>query len=258
MKCPECGAENRVNVLFCRDCGAQLEHELSDVRATVDRERREEQAKATAGTVRWLLAASIVLVIAGYAFRKAYKDLPGNDVVAFATAPTVDVPPAVTITENNPEFLEELDDKFGVDFPKPAKISATRSVLKNEEKEVKKLRKAAYQQDAVVVKFKASGRADARGLLLGDFYVRPSASAKRKPIHIADVQRMTRRSGTRWGLEEARGLKLEARKSIAVDVPDSGGLTIKLIEITEDGKPKPSAGIRLSDVQRIERLRKGN
>jgi hypothetical protein len=258
VKCPECSAENRVNVLFCRECGAQLEHELSDVRATVDRERRQEQAKATAGTVRWFLAASIVLVIAGYAFRKAYKDLPGNDVVAFATAPTVDVPPAVTITENNPEFLEELDDKFGIDFPKPAKISAARPMLKNEEKEIKKLRKAAYQHDAVVVKFRATGRADARGLLLGDFYVRPSSSAKRKPIHISDVQRMIRRSDSRWGLEEARGLTLEARKSIAVEIPDPDGLTIQLIEITEEGKPKPPAEIRLSEVRRIERLRKGN
>jgi len=256
VKCPECGAENRIDVLFCRECGAQLEHELSDVRATVDRERRQEQAKATARTVRFLLAASIVLVIAGYAFRKAYKALPANHVVAFATAPTVNVPPSATITEDNPQFLEELGDKFGVDFPEPVKIPAARSVLKNEEDEIKKLRKAEYQRNAVVVKFKSPTRADLRGLLLGDFYLHPSASAKHKPIHIADVQQITRRSATRWGLEAARGLDLGAQKSIAVEIPNDATLKIQLVEITDDGKPKPPAETLLSEVRRIEPLRK--
>ena len=40
ITCQKCGAEMAVNRVYCDECGAQLEHDINEVQASVDQENR--------------------------------------------------------------------------------------------------------------------------------------------------------------------------------------------------------------------------
>lgn len=104
LLCKKCGHDNAVNRLYCDNCGAELEHNLEDVRAAVDQEIKRDKARATSIGIRWFLGFSIVVLLVGFLFRRAYKDLPANDIVPFIAAPMVELgePPIYTTAEFGP------------------------------------------------------------------------------------------------------------------------------------------------------------
>ena len=156
MKCPQCQAENRIDRLYCDQCGATLEHKLEDVRAAIDKEIRTEKADAAARGAKWLLAVSIILFFLGRGFRGCYKNLPENDIVAFASAPTVQIDDRITVKVTN----------FGVAIPKPKAIRPPTPAAdkRNVEKE---LQDEAYRRAAVILKHRGS-RTPITGVLLGE------------------------------------------------------------------------------------------
>ena len=89
MICPKCQVENTTRHTYCKACGAELDHSLQNVQASVNKEIKTERVAANALRVRWLLGFSVILFAAGFIFRRNFKELPSNSVVAFAAAAIV-------------------------------------------------------------------------------------------------------------------------------------------------------------------------
>jgi len=231
MKCPKCGAENPINRIYCGECGAELEHDLKEIQATVDQEIRVERARATSRTIRWFLGAAIVLCVVGYYFRRAYKDLPANDLVAFASAPTVQVDDRVCAESN----------EFGVPLPRPRRPAKVGGRV-DEAAMLKELANKAYQRTAVTLKQKGIKRR-LEGLLVGDIvlHITPEGQAQSKAVPAADLRRLRPLDKKLWELE-AQGLKGTIRATI-LDA-DQVVLQILLREAdgttTQQGVPLPN------------------
>lgn len=221
MKCPQCQFENRIERLYCEDCGAPLEHDLRDVQQAVDKEIRQEKAKATARGVRWLLGTGIVLAFIGYYFRAAYKELPENEIVAFATAPTTQINDRVTVTT----------DRFGVSLP-PLKAIRAPNLRRSDITPKNEIRKQAYRRAAV--RLKRRGRDFLEGLLIGDLivYVKLPGSKKPVAVHIADVRHLRPGPGE---LFEIQAVNLPT--AVKVAIPNHRKVRIKLLEPQAGGDP---------------------
>jgi len=229
MKCPRCGAEMPVTRLFCDECGAQLEHEISEVEASVADEIRHERERATAKTVRWLLGVSILLFVAGMLFRRAYKDLPPNDIVAFVKPPTAALSPLETVVVS----------KFGLDLPTPPRepgIGRPRG-----EAAERRALDLAYRKAAVEVRSRG-GKEPIEGLLVGDAAIEVIPQAgKSEVVGVAEIRSLKPLGDQKWqlttiyhpkprtvGIRAAAGLKILVLPRGA-DAPTA----IPLLAITE-------------------------
>jgi len=218
--CKRCGAMVPVNRMYCDECGTQVEHDLNEVRSSVDAENRIEKIRNLGKTVRWFLAASLVLSIGGCYFRRAYRDLPHNDLVAFANAPTFGVGAECSVQT----------DQFDVSLPgprEPAKPAAVEDPNLDA-----KLIDEGLKRELVVVRKRGQNRGT-EVLLIGDtvFFVPVAGQPEPVPVHLADVRRMRPLGGDRWEIE-ARGLKEPA----PVTFPKPDRVLIKVLERRPDGR----------------------
>ena len=221
MLCKKCGSENAINRLYCDNCGAELEHDIADIKAAVDREIKDEKATATARSVRWLLGTAFVLFVVGSLFRNAYKDLPVNDIVPFIAAPAVELsePPTVVTSD------------FGLDLPNVRPALALRP---KEREPVFQARVAqeAYRRVAVTVQAK-NLKEPLTGLIVTDLVLlfTPSGEATPTPVHAADIAALSVTGGGLWDLT-ARSLGKTLRGSIT----DAPTIDLHLLRRTPDKK----------------------
>lgn len=218
--CKKCGALVPVNHMFCDECGTELEHDLNEVQASVDAENRLQQIQSIGKTVRWFLAASLVLSIGGCYFRRAYRDLPGNDIVAFATAPTV-----VVDTETSVETTEFL-------VPLPAPKDPPKPPAVDDASVNAKLIDDALRRATIVLRKRGQNRGT-EVLLIGDLvlFVPIPGRPDPIPVHLADVRRIRPLGSNRWQIE-ARNLAEPAE--ITFDEPEK--ILIKALERRPDGR----------------------
>jgi hypothetical protein len=237
VKCPECQFENPIARIYCEQCGAPLEHDLEDVQEAVDDEIRAEKAKSTARFTRWFLAASIVLCIIGYNFRAAYKDLPENDIVAFATAPTTEINDRVTITT----------DKFGIRMPRLRRVKPP-VVRPDDRMPEQTLQRQAYRRAAVQVE-QRNRRDVLEGLLIGDLVIEVPGAEQETPatVHIADIRHLRPTAPGEW---EIRAVQLP--DPVTVIIANHETLDLKLLtpKGADDEEPEVHE-IRLAAVKAI-------
>jgi hypothetical protein len=221
MKCANCGTENPINRLYCDECGAELEHDLAQVQASVDAEIRKEKKASAAQSIRWLLGVAFVLFIAGSYFRRAYKDLPANDIVAFLAAPTFDIGTLGTVGTTN----------FGVSLPEPARIPPPRP-QRYEPGITAQLAQDAYGRACVSVRHKRS-KEPIRGLLVGDlvFYIAAPGQKEPKAVHIADVRSLRPIDGKLW---EIGAIGID--KPVQVPIPEVETTRLQVLRKRPDGK----------------------
>ncbi|HUT34048.1 MAG TPA: zinc ribbon domain-containing protein [Planctomycetota bacterium] len=221
MLCKKCGADNAINRLYCDNCGAELEHDLADIQAAVDREIKSDKAKVTSHSIRWLLGVSFVLFVIGILFRSAYKDLPVNDLVPFISAPAVELtePPTVTTTH------------FGLDLPvlnpaPPPRATRTDHIFKAQ------VADEAYRRVAVTVQAK-NLKEPVSGLIVTDLVLHfiPTGEATPTRVHAADIAALAPTAGGLWDLT-ARSLDKPLRGSFA----DAATLDLHLLHRTPDKK----------------------
>jgi len=222
MKCPKCGTENAVTRLYCDHCGFELEHDLTQVKASVDQEIRVERMRSIARSIRWCFVVAFILFVAGYTFRRTYRDLPTNEIVAFASAPNVQIDDRVSVDTQ----------EFGVELTKPPSDSRAPDPAFGEKAVEAELVKEACQRIAVSVRQRGMGRA-IEGILSGDVVFYVPAQPQPKPIHIADVFRIVPVGDGRWEIH-ARGLAAPVR----IAIPDAA--KVKLIVLQGYDTPKPT------------------
>lgn len=241
MKCPQCQADNRIDRLYCDQCGAKLEHKLEDVRAAIDKEIRTEKADAAARGAKWLLAVSIILFFLGRGFRGCYKNLPENDIVAFASAPTVQIDDRITVKVTN----------FGVAIPKPKAIRPPIPAAdkRNVEKE---LQDEAYRRAAVILKHRGS-RTPITGVLLGDLILYPVPPKHKDPIpiHVADVRELTTTplAGT-WAIKA-----VNHPAALRVEIPNHRKVKIDILPTKPGEDPAEPKSIPLPAIESIKPLK---
>ena len=218
ITCSKCGAQVPVNRMYCDECGAQLEHDINEVQASVDRENRLEKAKRIASTIRWFFAAGFVLTVGGCYFRRAYRELPENDVVAYATAPTVPIEDETSV--GTLDFLVPLPDPKSV--PRPPAVE-------DDDIDAKLVDEALGRTLVSLHKRGASSAVNV--LLVGDtvFFVPVAGRKEPVQVHLADVRRMRPLGQGRWEIE-ARGLDEPAQ--ITFETP--GRVLIKALERRPD------------------------
>ncbi len=220
MKCPRCGTENPINRLYCDECGAELEHDLADIQASVDREVVDERKKANARTIRWFLALSFLLCIIGYYFRRAYRDLPENEIVAFASAPAISIETRGTV-ESVP---------FGIGLPE-AKPNRPPNPRLDEAAIRAELTEAALARRLVLVRQKNIKRT-VEGLLVGDLVFDAKLPDREAPfpIHVADVRHLRPTGANEWEIE-AKGIS----KPVRVSVPSPQTTQVHVLLRRPDG-----------------------
>ncbi|MFW6107106.1 MAG: zinc ribbon domain-containing protein [bacterium] len=240
MKCPQCGAENPVNRLYCDACGAELEHDLAEIQATVDREVRDERAKAVERNIRWFLVASLLLAVVGYSFRRAYRSLPENELVAFAAAPIIEVDDSVVV--GTLQFGVPLEK-----LPQPARTTTPIPLVVRTEA-ARELAEEAYRQRAVVVKLKGVKRST-EGLLTGDIVLRltPAGSAEPLYVHIAQVRAIRPVGEDEWEFQV-----LGREDPVRARVEDPGSVRIGLL-VRRDGEVSTQK-IALPAIEKVQPL----
>jgi len=235
MKCPKCGTENAINRLYCDHCGIELEHDLEQVRSSVDQENRLERMKSIARSIRWCFVLSFIVFLAGYTFRRSYRELPTNEIVAFANAPSVQIDDRVSVDTQ----------EFGVELTRPPADFRVQDPSFDEKTLEADLAKEAYQRVAVSVKQKGMPRT-IEGLLSGDLVFYVPAQPQPKPIHVADVCRMVPVGEGRWEIQ-ARGLAAPVR----IAIPDAA--KIKLIVLQgHDAAKAAHATIPLDTLEELK------
>jgi len=237
IKCPECGAEMPVNRMYCDECGAQLEHDLNEVQAAVDHEVRYERIKSISRTVRWFLAASLVLVIGGCYFRKAYRDLLPNDIVCYATAPTVSID----------EEASAETDQFGVLLPEP-KTEAAPQPVEQGDIDARLIQQALAR--ATVSIRKRGAPEPMQAILVGDvvLFVRPRDAKEPVPVHTAGIRRIRPLGKNRW---EITSSALKEPVVATFEKPDK--VLFHILERRPDGKEVRQT-IRLDEIQELKPL----
>ncbi|MBM4040764.1 MAG: hypothetical protein FJ290_19850 [Planctomycetes bacterium] len=241
MQCKKCGTENAINRLFCDNCGAELEHALEDIKAAVDKEIKDEKAKATARSIRWLLGLAFVLFVIGILFRNAYKDLPANDIVPFIAAPTVEPGEAPAVVTSD----------FGLDLPHVRPAPALRPKLPEPVFRAR-VAEEAYRRAAVTVHAK-NLKGPLTGLIVTDLVLlfTPSGEAKPIPVHAADIAALSLTAGGLWDLT-ARSLDKPVRGSFA----DAATLDLHLLHRTSDKRAATDA-IALRNIVEIKPVEAG-
>lgn len=220
IRCKKCGASVPVNRMYCMECGAELDHDLGEVQSSVDAENRLEKVRNLRKTIRWFLVASLVLTIGGCYFRRAYRRLPENTVVAFAAAPTVGVE-----TETSVETRD-----FLIPMPEPAKPHVP-DVAEDPNLEAR-LIDAALQRAMVSVR-KRDQRSNIHVLLIGDtvLFLPVEGKDEPRPVHVADLRRLRPIGPNRWQIW-ARGLDEPA--TLTLDQPSK--VRLKMLERRDDGR----------------------
>jgi len=219
IPCPNCGAMVPVNRMYCGECGSEIEHDPNLVQASVDAENRLAKIRNISKTIRWFLAASLVLTIGGCYFRRAYRDLPSNDIVAFATAPTVPISAESSIETLN--FLVAMPE------PKPpAKIEPEAGNVDA------KLIQDALKRTTVLVRKRGQNRGF-EALLIGDtvFDVKVPGRDGLVAVHLADIRRIRPLTARTFEIQ-ARNLK-EAAK-VTFEKPEK--ILLKVLERRPDGR----------------------
>ena len=238
ITCSKCGAVVPVNRMYCDECGAEIEHDPNEVKASVDLENRIDRIKAISKTVRWFLAAAFVLTIVGHYFRKAYKQLPQNDVVAFATAPTVDI--------SEEETADTLD--FGVALPE-LKEAPKPPDAKSDKAIDNQLAADAFRRAVVSIKKKGVNQ-PIKALLVGDQMLPLTIAGQATPtrVHVADIRSIRPLTRGLWEIQ-AHGLKTPVRTSFA----KPGKIHIQILEFRADDKQVHLA-ITLDQIQELKPL----
>lgn len=237
IPCKRCGTLVPVNRMYCMNCGAELEHDLNEVQSSVDAENRLEKVRNLGKTIRWFLAASLVLSIGGCYFRRAYRRLPQNTVVAFATAPTVGVE-AETSVETR-DFLIPMPELKEPEKPAPADESNIDA----------KLIDAALGRAMVSVR-KRGQRSSIDVLLVGDtvFFVPVKGKDEPVPVHVADIRRLRPLGPKRWQIE-ARGLD----EPVQLTVDDPSKVRLKMLERRPDGREAVQS-VPIDDINELKPL----
>jgi len=212
MRCPQCGAEMPVNRLYCDECGAQLEHDIAEVQASVEEEIRRERERATARTVRWLLGVALLLFIAGMLFRRAYKDLPPNDIVAFVEPPAAELSTTETVVISN----------FGLEVPTPPREPA--ATRPRREVAERRALAEAYRRAAVEVRTKG-GKEPLIGLLVGDLalHVVPEG-AQPESVGVGEIRALKPRADGKWEL-----ITCFSPKPATVAIPAAASLKVLVL-----------------------------
>lgn len=237
LPCQKCGAMVPVNRMYCMECGAELEHDLTEVQSSVDAENRIEKVRNLGKTIRWFLAASLVLTVGGCYFRRAYRRLPQNTVVAFAAAPMIGVGAETSVATN--EFLIPMPEPKApqqTSGEEPADLDA-------------KLVESALQRAMVTVR-KRGRRSSIQVLLIGDTVLFLPVEGKDEPVpvHAADIRRLRPIAPRRWQIW-ARGLDEPA--TLSLDNP--GKVRFKMLERRPDGREVVQT-VPLDDIQEIKPL----
>ncbi len=239
MLCKKCGHDNPLRRLYCDNCGAELEHDLADVQAEVDREIKREKARATALSIRWFLGVSAIFCLVGVLFRSAYKDLPENDIVAFVAAPSVELATPPTVTTN----------KFGVDLPNiqpapPPKATTTEKQFKD------KVLDDATQRAAVTVTAKGLKEPAITGLIVTDLILQFTPAGEAATVHVqpCEITALRPLGGGQWELA-TRSLPKPLRGTFAGAQPTH----LHLARRGADGKVTTDA-IALSNIVELKAL----
>ena len=219
IPCPKCGAMVPVNRMYCSECGAEIEHDPNLVQAGVDAENRLEKIRNISKTIRWFLAASLVLSIGGCYFRRAYRDLPSNDIVAFAAAPTVPISAESSIETLN--FLVVLPEPKAPARVKPPSGNVDAKLIED-----------ALKRTTVLVRKRGQNRG-VEALLIGDtvFDVKVPGRDGLVAVHLADVRRIRPLTAKTFEIQ-ARNLK-EAAK-VTFEKPEK--VLLKILERRPDGR----------------------
>jgi len=238
MICPKCKTENTTRNIYCRSCGAELDHSLKNVQASVDKEIKRERIVANARRVRWLLGFSVLLFAAGSIFRRTYKDLPTNSVTAFAAAPGVELD-----THIAPKAVP-----FDVALPKVTPGSSRRELV-DDQAILGELTEEARRRRSV--KLQRKGLKDPLiGLLVGDlvFYAKEPGTLTLLPIYIAQV-RSLRPAG-----KDAWEIRMDGRADpIRIELPSPGGIQVRIL-IHEEGKEPTVQPVPLGSIENIQPL----
>jgi len=235
MECPRCGAENAINRLYCDECGAELEHKLEEIQAGVEKEIHADQARATAHSVRWFLGVAFLLFIAGLIFRNAYRDLPGNDVVAFVSAPAVPVSELESVSTTD----------FGVPVPELRPVQAPRPTV-SDGALWNQVTQEAYLAGVVVVRQK-KGKEPLSGLFLSDLvlYLTPEEQKAPVAVQVPAIRSLRPVANGLWEVA-AQGLEKPLRGPIL----DADKIVLQLLKRGTDEK----AAIPLNTVEEIKPL----
>ncbi|MBM4030239.1 MAG: zinc ribbon domain-containing protein [Planctomycetes bacterium] len=238
MLCKKCGTDNPINRLYCDNCGAEIQHDLEEIKAAVDREIKSDKAKATSISIRWLLGLSFVLFVIGSLFRSAYKDLPANDIVPLIAAPPVELtePPTITTTQ------------FGLEVPNPRATPISKASLPPAKFRAQ-VTDDAYRRAAVVVNTK-TGKEPLAGLIVTDLLLHftPSGEAAPIPIHAADIAALRPTGGGLWHLT-ARSQP----KTLTGAFADAAAIDLHILRSPADKKPAPDT-VPLRNVIEIKPL----
>lgn len=222
MICKQCGTDNAINRLYCDNCGAELQHDLSEIQAAVDREIKSDKAKLTTHSIRWLLGVSFLLFVVGVVFRNSYKDLPSNDVVAFIAAPNVEMgtPLAVFVA------------RFGLQLP-GLSIAPPPPARERDPAFRTRVAEEAYRRAAVSVQAKGA-KEPYVGLIATDLVLQfvPTGDTQPKAIHAADITRLHPASAGLWDIA-ARSLD----KPLQGTILDAASIDLFILRRTPDNKP---------------------
>ena len=240
MKCKRCGAENAINRLYCTECGAVLEHDLAEIQSAVDKQIKNERSEATARSIHWFLCVAFIAFLAGYFFRRAYKDLPENDLVAFLAPPVAEVGELDTVPTAD----------FGQSLPRPRPVAPPRRPPPRVEAALKSQTIEKAFQAAAVSVAREGGKEPLKGLLGGDVVLLVPAPGHKEPlaIHVADVRSLRPLGKDLWEVS-ARGLERPAQ----IPIPDADKLELLVFHRTPDGKLAREAFL-LSTVREIKPL----
>lgn len=234
MQCKRCGTDNPVSRLYCDECGAELEHNIQDIQATVQQQIRVERAAATAKSIRWFLTLAFIVFLAGIFFRNAYRDLPPSDVVAFVNPPIARVEEIDTATTTH----------FGIPLPKAKPVPPPRRP-RLDPAITAQVADDAYKLAAVTVRHKKSND-PASGLLIGDavLYATPTGQDAPVPIHVADVRSLRPLDKGAWEIAPRGGMG----KPLQATIADADKIELLFLP---KGAEEPIA-IPLANVQEIK------
>ena len=207
MKCKRCGAENPLSRLYCDECGVEIEHDIREIQATVNQQIRAEKAAATAKSIRWFLTLAFIVFLAGIFFRKAYRDLPPSDIVAFVNAPIAEAGEIDTATTTI--------TNFGIPLPK-ARPAPPLHRPRIDPAVTAQVAEDAYKLAAVSLRHKQSND-PASGLLIGDtvLYATPTGQGTPVPVHVADVRSLRPLDKGTWEIGPRGGMGKPFQATIA-------------------------------------------
>ncbi|NQT85546.1 hypothetical protein HQ560_02205 [bacterium] len=235
MICPKCHVENTTRHTYCKACGAELDHSLQNVQASVDKEIKRERVAANALRVRWLLGFTVLLFAAGFIFRRNFRDLPSNSVVAFAA------PPAVELDHR----IAPKSAPFDVKLPKLEAVN-TRPSRIDHKAIFDALTEEARLRRSVSLKRKQM-KVRLVGLLVGDrvLYAQEPGTLALLPISIAHVRELRPAGKDTWEV------RVDGRnKPLRISPPFPGAIQLRLL-VYEEGKEPTVQPVPLTNIEEI-------